>query len=132
MVRVPRSVRALASAGVLTLVLGALSGCGGPKSTQSNQAGCPNESLPTTCPAPVPTYVTDVEPLITRACLPCHSSANPTNNGPLDSYATLVSMRTPVLSQTYACIMPPPGSPALTLPERLTLFTWLTCGVPQN
>jgi hypothetical protein len=51
----------------------------------------------------------------------------------LDTWAQVYPQRTSVLTQVYACWMPPgPAGEALTSAERALLLGWLVCGAPDS
>jgi hypothetical protein len=91
---------------------------------------CPND-LPKTCPSPIPSYKMDVAPILATYCVGCHS---PTGVAGYDevTYTEVVGQASAILDQVYGCMMPPAGSPMLTLEERVTLMNWLVCNAPDN
>ena len=111
----------------LTLACGVLAiGCG------SDAPACPND-LPSGCPAPAPSYRTEVAPLFQGRCFPCHGPggvAQPKHD--FTSYAVIHDQRSKILNQVYNCRMPPAQVPAPTMSERTTLLDWLVCGAPDN
>lgn len=119
----------LAAALALLLVGGA--GCNGEAPRADGGGACPND-LPQSCPSPAPSYQTDIMPLIKRVCTECHSATGIVPNRPLDTYSAVYSQRQAVLTQVYACRMPPPGATQLTTTERQQLLTWLICQAPNN
>jgi hypothetical protein len=94
-------------------------------------AQCPND-LPGSCPATMPSYMSDIAPLLQQKCVPCHSSKGIEASRPLDTYAGVYSLRETVLNQIYHCMMPPVGQPQLDPAQRLELMTWLVCQAPNN
>jgi hypothetical protein len=90
---------------------------------------CPSD-LPPDCPNPIPSYSTQVAPLISSACLSCHGSTSP-SFGPLTEYAQVVGQRKQVLNQLLVCQMPPPPA-MLTEAQRQILLGWLVCASPNN
>jgi hypothetical protein len=103
-----------------------LGACGDPAGGQ-----CPND-LPASCPTTVPSYQTDIAPILQSHCLGCHAPGGVEANKPLDSYSAVYGERSPVLTQVYGCLMPPAGSPAPTAAERQLLLSWLVCKSPNN
>lgn len=94
--------------------------------------GCPAD-LPASCPAKVPSWANDVQPIIDRRCNPCHGGggiAPPTFN--FATYQGVSNNSGSILTQVYACRMPPPDAGAPTLAEREALLGWLVCGAPNN
>ena len=116
---------------VLGAVLLALSGCSGEANRSDGGGQCPND-LPPSCPATVPSYQTEIMPLLQRACTECHSASGAVPNRPLDTYSAVYAQRQGVLTQVYGCRMPPAGAPPLTSAERQQLLTWLVCQSPNN
>lgn len=92
-------------------------------------AGCPDD-LPQACPSPAPAYA-DVAPVFAAHCTKCHGPDGVEATRPLDSYAHIVKLKSPVLNQIYACVMPPSPEPALSSSERKLVLSWLVCGAPQ-
>jgi len=93
-------------------------------------AMCPND-LPESCPSPIPSYATDVEPILAAHCTGCHSTTGVAGH-PLTTYAGVYGQRSAVLDQVYQCTMPPIGSSQLTVQQRVTLMDWLVCNAPDN
>lgn len=91
---------------------------------------CPND-LPMECPSPAPSYMNDVSPIFVGHCVKCHAPGGVEASRPLNSY-TAVRAQPGVLTQVYACRMPPAPEPELSSAERHTLLSWLVCGSPQN
>lgn len=119
-------------AAALSLGLLAGAGCSGETPRSDLATGqCPND-LPQSCPAAVPSYQADIMPLLKRACTECHSASGIVPNRPLDNYNSVYSQRQAVLTQVYACRMPPPGAPPLSTADRQLLLTWLICQSPNN
>jgi hypothetical protein len=91
-------------------------------------------ALPTSC-ASAPTYTTEVAPIVARACLPsCHEPNGTASDRDLTTYANIEKIESTVLSQVYACSMPPPDAGpdvALTSQDRDMLLQWLVCGSPD-
>jgi hypothetical protein len=94
---------------------------------------CP-KVLPTDC-STIPSYQTEIGPLITSTCFPCHTPGGVASDRDLTTRSNIVDIESTVLSQVYGCLMPPAdgGSDAmLTPPERNELLKWLVCGYPDN
>jgi hypothetical protein len=102
-----------------------LAACGG------GVADCPND-LPATCPSPMPSYKTDVQPIVSNHCLKCHSPGGEEASKDFTTYQNVFLQRGPILTQFYSCRMPPEGEPRPTAQERALLLGWLTCGSPNN
>jgi hypothetical protein len=89
--------------------------------------------LPRACPATVPSFATDIAPLIARRCRPaCHDPGGISEVQALTTHAQVFSRRGTVLTQVLYCKMPPPGFPALPPEEGAQLLDWLICGSPNN
>jgi hypothetical protein len=105
--------------------LGALTGAGcGP-----TQPPCPND-LPDACPAQVPSFQTQVFPLIQGHCQECHSPVTARKPN-LSTYDAIYAERTSILSQIYSCQMPGDAD-HLSAEDRATLLGWFVCGAPNN
>jgi hypothetical protein len=92
---------------------------------------CPGVSA---CPdsGAIPSYKTDIEPILQQTCTSCHSPKGIASNQNLTSYAGVYSEKGPVLDQVHDCMMPPQNAPDLTAAQRVALTTWLYCGSPDN
>jgi hypothetical protein len=95
------------------------------------QPQCPND-LPASCPASMPSYQTDIAPLLQNRCVPCHNPSGIESAKPLNSYSAVYGLRSTVLTQVYGCQMPPTGAQPLDAAERQELLTWLVCQAPNN
>jgi hypothetical protein len=82
---------------------------------------------------PSPSFQGQVHAIIQTHCAVCHSptGSNPTRE--LVTYQQISAQQGPMLTQSYACRMPPAdaGVP-LSLDERVALLGWLVCGAPNN
>ncbi len=103
-----------------------LGGCG-----VASPAACPAD-LPAACPSPAPSFDGSVHDVIVRRCAICHGPNGENPGRPLETYEQIVPQRSEMLSQVYACRMPPPGAAPPTESERLALLGWLVCGAPNN
>jgi hypothetical protein len=117
------------------LMLGLALGCSSasvPTGADGGEAGsCPND-LPNNCPTPVPSYRSDIEPLLGQAgCTFCHS---PTGIGGYSevTYGEVYQQRSAILDQVYGCLMPPASYRPLSTEQRKALLDWLVCGAPNN
>jgi hypothetical protein len=113
----------------MALVLAlAASACG----TDDAVSSCPADE-PAACPSTVPSYATDIAPLLERYCTSqCHNPGGAASDQPLSTYLDVRARELDVKTQIYQCRMPlPPVSPP-TLGERVTLLTWFVCGSPNN
>jgi uncharacterized membrane protein len=87
-------------------------------------SGCPDSGA-------IPSYKTDVLPILQQACIGCHSPAG-TAGYDETSYTDVYNQRAPILDQVHSCIMPPLNGTQLTAAQRIALTTWLYCGAPDN
>jgi hypothetical protein len=83
------------------------------------------------CDKPIPSYQTDVLPILQSDCIVCHS---PTGTAGYDetSYTDVYNQLSPIFSQVATCEMPPLNGPELSNAQRTTLIDWLACGAPNN
>jgi hypothetical protein len=128
--------RAGVLAGVLVGALAASCGDGattssGGSSGSGGAGGCPND-LPASCPVPEPSFSADVEPIFQSHCVPCHSPGGAVPDKPFTTYAGISKLKTNVLTQVYACKMPPSTAPQLDEQQRAELLAWLVCGAKDN
>jgi uncharacterized membrane protein len=95
---------------------------------------CPSD-LPsdTDCATASPVY-DDVAPIFAGRCSICHRAGGLETKFIFDTYAQIYvkATRTDVLTQIYACRMPPSCAPNLTADERATMLKWLVCGAPES
>jgi uncharacterized membrane protein len=84
----------------------------------------------------MPSYATDVAPLVQLRCAPCHfpgPAGIEFSVHPLDTYAHLKPQAIDVITQIRCpAKMPPAGAPPLTDDETTTLLEWLYCAAPDN
>jgi hypothetical protein len=121
-------------------IAAALFACGGSSSGVSEEAWTP------TCPAvmpcrdghgvpnyTVPSYKTEIRPILEVACIPCHNSDGGIGGDPEDTYAEVSAQVESMLSQIGPlCNMPLSNGPQLSAPQRIALEEWLSCGGPNN
>jgi hypothetical protein len=119
------AVRVLVGWLIVFICVGTVS-CGGAPAATS----CPMVS--SSCPSPVPSYATEVAPIIEQRCAACHSPTGVEPNRPYQTYADVKSFQIDILVQVRDCMMPLPGSPPLSDEERTTLLGWLYCDGPNN
>lgn len=112
-----------------------LDGSAGPvdAGTTSDAAVLPfvcNVPAPTSCPTPAPRYP-EIAAIIKQRCASCHSPLW-TGPWPLDTYRHVADWQDTIQSNMLDCSMPPPdaGVP-ITLAERVSILTWIRCGLPQ-
>jgi cytochrome c peroxidase len=87
---------------------------------------------PASCPMTVPSYASDVAPILKANCTVCHQAGGEAKELPLDDYASLQMLATQVLDQVAGCAMPPATLTQLSDADRATLLAWLVCGAPNN
>jgi uncharacterized membrane protein len=80
----------------------------------------------------VPSYASDVGPIIRARCGTCHAPGGIEQNRPYVDYDVLVMDRVRVLTQVYQCAMPPACAPQLSSDERHALLQWIVCKTPDN
>jgi len=86
-----------------------------------------------TCPDSVPSYASDIAPILDARCNHCHDPDIPDGPWPLTDQQSVHEWSATILRQIRACTQPPPDSGyALTLEERQALEAWLVCGAPDN
>lgn len=80
------------------------------------------------CPATPPSYA-EVQPLLERHCVACHTANGEESQRPFDTYAQVQSEWGHILSSVYTCTMPQPGDTfdELTPDERVLLETFFEC-----
>jgi hypothetical protein len=124
---------------VLALSILGLAACSSKQLTDGNgflggEAGvetpCPKEGVD--CPTTAPSYISEVAPLLALRCNGCHAPDGEAADRPLTSRAQIRGIATTVVSNVYACKMPPPPLPQLTDAERTILVGWIACGEPDN
>jgi hypothetical protein len=97
--------------------------------------GCPIDLPPDTdCPTASPFYA-DVAPIFAARCSVCHHAGGLETKYIFDTYAQVhdnTAIRTRILTQIYACRMPPSCAPNLSAEERSTMLKWLVCGGPES
>jgi hypothetical protein len=89
-----------------------------------------------TCPANVPSYKNDIQPILDRRCNTsnCHVVL-PDGGGqwPFDSRDNTNAWKADIILDLKACSMPPAGSGVeFPMSERDTVWAWLVCGAPDN
>jgi mono/diheme cytochrome c family protein len=125
------------------VVAGAIAAaCNIPSNDDADDAGsgssCP--SPVTSCPADVPSYKTEIAPILQATCVPCHSpdgsegsARGKDNDGTSENTYALVSPQAQeMLLWTDNCSMPPSNGPVMSDAQRAALETWLVCGAPDN
>lgn len=87
------------------------------------------------CGTPIPSFATDVTPVLDRACnSTCHAPG--VGPWPLVNYNDVSDWATIIQADIAKCSMPPAdagaGNGSLTDSERAMLLNWLACGAPNN
>lgn len=101
-------------------------------SSESGDSGAPSSCVvATSCPKDVPSYKTDVAPIIQQACGTCHSPDGSAGFSET-TYADVYKQRSSMLSQVAICQMPPLNGPVMSNAQRVALTGWLECGAPDN
>jgi hypothetical protein len=99
----------------------------------ASAATCP-PATPSACPQ-TPSYKKDVQPLVARACVPCHSPGGVAADRDLTTYEGFVRLETTNFVQIESCVMPPADAgpdAALSLHDRTEILQWFVCGSPDN
>ncbi len=101
--------------------------------TTGPRDACPDD-LPSDsdCAGALPSYQTDIAPLITTRCSACHSAGGIEASFPLAPYAKLFAQRRNALNQIFTCSMPPACAHGLEPEERASLLSWFVCGALDN
>jgi hypothetical protein len=86
-------------------------------------------AAPTSCPSPAPTYA-DIAPIVQRLCIPCHIGAAD-GPWPLTAYQHVADWQDIIRAAMLDCTMPPDAGFPMTRTERLTVLTWIRCGLPR-
>jgi hypothetical protein len=112
----------------------------GADATPEGSAGCPFIDA-STCEVPVPSYSTDIAPMLDRACnSTCHAPG--VGPWPLTDWGNVVDWSAIIQNDIESCAMPPPcpapcapdaaESGSLTDSDRAMLLDWIACGAPNN
>jgi len=106
---------------------------GAPSSSQQQgSTGSSCNGQPASCPAPPPSYATDVSPVVFQYCAGCHAPGGSQSGKPLDTYASLSSLASNVESKVSDCSMPPSSGAQPSAAERDAILQWIACGAPDN
>jgi hypothetical protein len=102
---------------------------------------CPHD-FPDACSMPVPSYKTDIVPIMRMRCAPCHYDGGiEAFMYDFSTYASVDNADVSIQNQVALCEMPPVAgipklgvkpAPPLSDAQRVTLFDWLVCGAPNN
>jgi hypothetical protein len=109
-------------------------------------AGVPAEAAPNapcsaTLPPPsscasVPSYASQIRPIIARSCVPmCHEGGGTSSDRNLTTYANVSNIGISILTPVINCTMPPADAGAdaqITATEREEILQWLVCRLPDN
>ncbi len=81
----------------------------------------------------VPSYKTEIRPILNVACVPCHNDDGGIGGKSETSYMKVSNQVVSMLSQVGPlCAMPLATGPQLSTAQRLALEEWLSCGGPNN
>jgi uncharacterized membrane protein len=106
-------------------------GCDG-DSPSSERAECPGVTQKA-CPDSVPSYASDIAPIIEARCEHCHAPDNDQGLWLLSDQESVNEWSDTILRQIRSCSQPPPDSGySLSAEERQMLEAWLVCGAPNN
>jgi hypothetical protein len=122
--------RAFLGSTAFLLAVAALA-CGSSSNDATDAGGSTCVSAPACPQGDVPSYATEIAPILTNACVPCHSP-NGSAGFSETTYADVHSQLGSILSQVAICAMPPLNGPAMTDAQRVALTAWLKCGGPDN
>ena len=111
------------------LAAGGVIACGSPTDGTGGGSAC--VSAPACPDGGVPSYKTEIAPILQQDCIPCHSPTGPAGFD-MTTYAEVYGELGSILSQVTVCQMPPLNGPIMTDAERTTLTAWLRCGAPDN
>ena len=85
---------------------------------------------PTSCPEPAPRYA-DVAPIFERRCTGCHAG-NPGGPWSLKDYGHVADWQDTIRAAMRDCSMPPEDAGVtMTVQERVSILTWIRCGLPR-
>lgn len=99
---------------------------------QNAQAAC-DVVASADCSKGVPSYRTDIAPIVRERCLACHDGDG--EAGPENDFRTrdgLYSHRRGVAARIQYCAMPPRGAPQPSAAARDLLVKWAACGAPDG
>lgn len=110
--------------------------CDGLKASQlatGPRGACPDD-LPSEsdCSTALPSYQTDVAPLLGARCGACHTAGGIEASFLFTPYDRLFQQRRTVLNQIFTCAMPPACAHGLEPDERALLLQWFVCGALDN
>ncbi len=111
------------------LVLALTAACSGSPDGPS----CP--TLATSCPAVVPSWSNEVQPIVRRSCYPCHEAGGTAvlEGHDFETYAGFTMSPSTVESDVIGCNMPEPGgNEPLSATDAQTIVSWFACGHPEN
>jgi hypothetical protein len=81
------------------------------------------------CEPPLPTYLSDVRPILERRCNRCHTGDGPAaEEHDWSRIETLRGQRRSVADDVTAHAMPPSGATPLSGAEVAVVATWALCG----
>ena len=128
--RPPAHSTAGVAAALGLLIVAAALGCSSSPSPPTADAASACPLGPSACPASMPTYEVDVAPILQSKCVPCHSTV--TGGKDESTYDLAAGQESSILFQVNDCLMPPSGSPQLSVDDRNALLGWIECGAPDQ
>lgn len=85
------------------------------------------------CPSTVPSFKTEIAPILDQRCNNCHSPDIDGGPWPLDTQQDVSDWAILIEKDLQECSMPPVGSGfAFPADERDKVWAWLICGAPDN
>jgi len=115
-----------------SLLLTAAAGCSSASgAADSGDAATSCPSAPESCPSRVPSYASDIAPILQQSCVPCHGPGGSAGHSEA-TYDAVHAQVSPILDVVAGCTMPPSSYPPLRATERTALLDWLVCGAPNN
>ncbi len=86
----------------------------------------------------IPSYATDITPILNAKCASCHRGVSSSSKRDLSSYSAVMKFVTAgnsassvLYQRVESGAMPPQGSPALSLVENATIKNWIDSGAHQ-
>ncbi len=79
--------------------------------------------------AAVPSYDTDVRPILAARCFKCHANGGvAADEHDFSHPETTRAQQVPLTNEVASCAMPPSGEPPLSANEASVLLSWASCG----
>jgi hypothetical protein len=81
----------------------------------------------------VPSFATEIAPILNQRCNNCHAPGIDGGPWPLDTQENVKDWDSLLIKDFQNCSMPPPDAGAdFTTAERDKVWAWLICGAPDN